>query len=111
MRQKLFDISSKSSRAMLVDDELLPPRPTSCRRRRRNRDYQAGFTAAMMLKDLKLAQDAAKAAGATTPLGRGRRRHLFALCRERGRGARRLFRASSASFAVVEDCRRELALV
>jgi 3-hydroxyisobutyrate dehydrogenase len=34
-----------------------------------NRDYQAGFTAAMMLKDLKLAQDAAKAAGATTPLG------------------------------------------
>ena len=31
-----------------------------------NRDYQAGFTAAMMLKDLKLAQEAAKAAGATT---------------------------------------------
>ena len=28
-----------------------------------NRDYRAGFTAAMMLKDLKLAQDAAKAAG------------------------------------------------
>jgi 3-hydroxyisobutyrate dehydrogenase len=34
-----------------------------------NRDYQAGFTAAMMLKDLKLAQDAAAAAGANTPLG------------------------------------------
>jgi 3-hydroxyisobutyrate dehydrogenase len=34
-----------------------------------NRDYQAGFTAAMMLKDLKLAQEAAKAAGAKTPLG------------------------------------------
>ena len=34
-----------------------------------NRDYAPGFTAAMMLKDLKLAQDAAKAAGATTPLG------------------------------------------
>ena len=34
-----------------------------------NRDYQAGFTAAMMLKDLKLAQDAAIAAGARTPLG------------------------------------------
>jgi 3-hydroxyisobutyrate dehydrogenase len=34
-----------------------------------NRDYQAGFTAAMMLKDLKLAQDAAGAAGAKTPLG------------------------------------------
>ncbi|MGE0253858.1 MAG: 3-hydroxyisobutyrate dehydrogenase [Alphaproteobacteria bacterium] len=34
-----------------------------------NRDYQAGFTTAMMLKDLKLAQDAAKAAGAPTVLG------------------------------------------
>ena len=34
-----------------------------------NRDYQAGFTAAMMLKDLLLAQQAASAAGASTPLG------------------------------------------
>jgi 3-hydroxyisobutyrate dehydrogenase len=34
-----------------------------------NRDYQAGFTAAMMLKDLMLAQQAANAAGASTPLG------------------------------------------
>jgi 3-hydroxyisobutyrate dehydrogenase len=34
-----------------------------------NRDYQAGFTAAMMLKDLKLAQEAARAAGAATPMG------------------------------------------
>ena len=36
-----------------------------------NRDYQAGFTANMMLKDLKLAQDAARSAKATTPLGAG----------------------------------------
>jgi 3-hydroxyisobutyrate dehydrogenase len=36
-----------------------------------NRDYQAGFTAAMMLKDLKLAQAAARATRATTPLGAG----------------------------------------
>ena len=34
-----------------------------------NRDYQAGFTAAMMLKDLKLAQDAAQSVGAKTQLG------------------------------------------
>jgi 3-hydroxyisobutyrate dehydrogenase len=34
-----------------------------------NRDYQAGFTAAMMLKDLKLAQAAAHSASAATPLG------------------------------------------
>ena len=36
-----------------------------------NRDYKAGFTAAMMLKDLKLAQAAARATHATTPLGAG----------------------------------------
>ncbi|MFL5333072.1 MAG: 3-hydroxyisobutyrate dehydrogenase [Geminicoccaceae bacterium] len=34
-----------------------------------NRDYQPGFTTAMMLKDLKLAQAASQAAGACTPLG------------------------------------------
>jgi len=34
-----------------------------------NRDYQPGFTAAMMLKDLKLAQEAAKAASAQSPMG------------------------------------------
>ena len=35
-----------------------------------NRDYQPGFTAAMMLKDLKLAAAAADSAGVATPLGR-----------------------------------------
>ena len=34
-----------------------------------NRDYEAGFTVAMMLKDLKLSQEAAASAGAKTPLG------------------------------------------
>jgi 3-hydroxyisobutyrate dehydrogenase len=34
-----------------------------------NRDFRPGFTTAMMLKDLKLAQAAAAAAGASTPLG------------------------------------------
>ncbi|MEP3666598.1 MAG: NAD-binding protein, partial [Roseibium sp.] len=34
-----------------------------------NRDYQPGFAAAMMLKDLKLAQEAANSSGAATPLG------------------------------------------
>lgn len=34
-----------------------------------NNDYQPGFTAAMMLKDLKLAQDAASIAQITTKLG------------------------------------------
>src|SRR5471032_299130 len=66
--QKLFDISSKSSGQCWSMTSYCPvpgPVPTSPA----NRDYRAGFTAAMMLKDLKLAQDAAKAAGAKTPLG------------------------------------------
>jgi 3-hydroxyisobutyrate dehydrogenase len=66
--QKLFDISSKSSGQCWSMTTYCPvpgPVPASPA----NRDYQAGFTAAMMLKDLKLAQDAAKAAGAETPLG------------------------------------------
>jgi 3-hydroxyisobutyrate dehydrogenase len=66
--QKLFDISSKSSGQCWSMTTYCPvpgPVPTSPA----NRDYQAGFTAAMMLKDLKLAQDAAKASKATTPLG------------------------------------------
>ncbi len=35
-----------------------------------NRDYKPGFAAALMLKDLRLAQDAADARGARTELGR-----------------------------------------
>src|SRR6186997_2757228 len=67
-KQKLFDISSKSSGQCWSMTNYCPvpgPVPTSPA----NRDYQAGFTAAMMLKDLALAQDAANAAGAATPLG------------------------------------------
>jgi 3-hydroxyisobutyrate dehydrogenase len=56
--QKLFDISSKSSGQCWSMTTYCPvpgPVPTSPA----NRDYQPGFTAAMMLKDLKLAQEAA----------------------------------------------------
>ncbi len=66
--QKLFDVSSKSSGQCWSLTTYCPvpgPVPTSPA----NRDYQAGFTAAMMHKDLKLAQDAARQGGATTPLG------------------------------------------
>ncbi|MBY0364461.1 MAG: 3-hydroxyisobutyrate dehydrogenase [Phreatobacter sp.] len=66
--QKLFDIASKSSGQSWSLTTYCPvpgPVPTSPA----NRDYAAGFTAAMMLKDLKLAQDAARSAGAVTPLG------------------------------------------
>jgi 3-hydroxyisobutyrate dehydrogenase len=66
--QKLFDISSKSSGQCWSMTSYCPvpgPVPASPA----NRDYAAGFTAAMMLKDLKLSQEAAKAAGAKTALG------------------------------------------
>ncbi|MGH8513591.1 MAG: 3-hydroxyisobutyrate dehydrogenase, partial [Gammaproteobacteria bacterium] len=66
--QKLFDIASKASGqcwAMTTYCPVPGPVPTSPA----NRDYQAGFTAAMMLKDLKLAQDAAKSSGAKVPIG------------------------------------------
>src|SRR6202008_1934033 len=66
--QRLFDIASKSSGQCWSMTSYCPvpgPVPTSPA----NRDYQAGFTAAMMLKDLKLAQDASHRAGAATPLG------------------------------------------
>jgi 3-hydroxyisobutyrate dehydrogenase len=68
--QKLFDISSKSSGQCWSMTSYCPvpgPVPASPA----NRDYKAGFTAAMMLKDLKLAQDAARATRASTPLGAG----------------------------------------
>jgi 3-hydroxyisobutyrate dehydrogenase len=66
--QTLFDISSKSSGQCWSLTSYCPvpgPVPASPA----NRDYQAGFTAAMMLKDLRLSQDAAAAAGAATPMG------------------------------------------
>ena len=68
-RQKLFDISSKSSGQCWAMTSYCPvpgPVPTSPA----NREYQAGFSAAMMLKDLDLAQQAAESAKATTPMGK-----------------------------------------
>jgi 3-hydroxyisobutyrate dehydrogenase len=66
--QKLFDIASKSSGQCWALTSYCPvpgPVPTSPA----NRGYAPGFAAAMMLKDLKLAQDVASAAGQATPLG------------------------------------------
>jgi len=66
--QKLFDIASTSSGQSWALTNYCPvpgPVPASPA----NRDYQAGFTAAMMLKDLLLAQQAANAVNASTPLG------------------------------------------
>jgi 3-hydroxyisobutyrate dehydrogenase len=67
--QVLFDISSKASGQCWSMTSYCPvpgPVPTSPA----NRDYKPGFAAAMMLKDLKLSQDAAVAADMTTPIGK-----------------------------------------
>jgi 3-hydroxyisobutyrate dehydrogenase len=67
---KLFEISSQSSGQCwsLTDYCPMPGMvPTSPA----NHDYQPGFSAAMMLKDLKLAQDAARLSRAVAPLGAG----------------------------------------
>jgi 3-hydroxyisobutyrate dehydrogenase len=66
--EKLFEISSKSSGQCWSLTSYCPapgPVPSAPS----NRGYRPGFTAAMMLKDLRLAQEAAIAGGAATPLG------------------------------------------
>jgi 3-hydroxyisobutyrate dehydrogenase len=52
-----------------------------------NRGYQPGFAATLMLKDLNLAQQAAEATGAATPLGAHAARFYTALA-EAGEGDR-----------------------
>jgi 3-hydroxyisobutyrate dehydrogenase len=67
-REKLFEVASTSSGQCWSLTTYCPvpgPVPTSPA----NRDYAPGFTAAMMLKDLRLAQGAASAAQTPTPLG------------------------------------------
>jgi 3-hydroxyisobutyrate dehydrogenase len=50
-----------------------------------NNDYKAGFTAAMMLKDLRLGQHAAKSVDAVTPLG-GMAMEMYTLFVNQGNG-------------------------
>ena len=49
-----------------------------------NRDYKPGFAASMMLKDMRLAQEAAHAAKAATPLG-AQAEALYALMEAAGK--------------------------
>jgi 3-hydroxyisobutyrate dehydrogenase len=66
--QTLFEISAKSSGQCWALTSYCPaPGPVPAAPA--NRDYAPGFTAAMMLKDLRLAQQAAGATAAATPLG------------------------------------------
>jgi 3-hydroxyisobutyrate dehydrogenase len=66
--QKLFEVSSKSSGQCWSLTSYCPvPGPVPAAPS--NRGYQPGFTVEMMLKDLRLAQQAAAAANAAAPLG------------------------------------------
>ncbi|HEY0853131.1 MAG TPA: 3-hydroxyisobutyrate dehydrogenase [Bradyrhizobium sp.] len=68
-RQAVFDVVSTSSGQCWALTTYCPvpgPVPTSPA----NNDYKPGFATALMVKDLTLAQDAAKASGAATPLGK-----------------------------------------
>ncbi len=84
--QKIFDVTSTSSGQSWALTSYCPvpgPVPASPA----NRDYAAGFTAAMMLKDLFLAQQAANAVGAATPMG-AEAAQLFNMFVNSGNGAK-----------------------
>ena len=65
----LFEISSKASGQCWSMTSYCPV-PGIVATAPSNQDYKPGFSAAMMLKDLLLSQEAALTAGATTPMGR-----------------------------------------
>jgi 3-hydroxyisobutyrate dehydrogenase len=83
--QALFDVASTSSGQCWSLTSYCPvpgPVPTAPS----NNAYKPGFASALMLKDLKLAQEAAAAAGATTPLGAAAAQ-IYALHNAWGEGA------------------------
>ncbi|ANL30871.1 3-hydroxyisobutyrate dehydrogenase (plasmid) [Rhizobium phaseoli] len=84
--QALFDVASTSSGQCWSINTYCPvpgPVPTSPA----NNGYKPGFAAALMLKDLKLSQEAALASGASTPMG-AEAAQLFALFEKQGNGGR-----------------------
>ena len=82
--QALFDVASTSSGQCWSLTTYCPvpgPVPVSPA----NNGYRPGFATALMLKDLRLSQEAAKAAGANTELGR-HATEIFARYEAGGRG-------------------------
>lgn len=82
--QALFDVASTSSGQCWSLTTYCPvpgPVPTSPA----NAEYKPGFAAALMLKDLRLSQEAAREAGAATPLG-AHAEALYAAFEEAGHG-------------------------
>jgi 3-hydroxyisobutyrate dehydrogenase len=84
--ERFFEIASKSSGQCWSLTSYCPwpgPVPTAPS----NRNYEGGFAVAMMLKDLKLAQEAAAGAGAAAPLG-AQAEGLYALFDRLGGGGK-----------------------
>jgi 3-hydroxyisobutyrate dehydrogenase len=82
--QALFDVASTSSGQCWSLTTYCPvpgPVPTSPA----NNGYKPGFAADLMLKDLKLSQEASSSAGAATPLGASAAQ-LYALFQAAGHG-------------------------
>jgi 3-hydroxyisobutyrate dehydrogenase len=82
--QALFDVTSTSSGQCWSVSTYCPvpgPVPTSPA----NNGYKPGFAAALMLKDLRLAQEAALQSGAATPLG-AEATQLYTLFNQLGHG-------------------------
>jgi 3-hydroxyisobutyrate dehydrogenase len=83
---KFFEIASQSSGQCWSLTSYYPwPGPVPAAPS--NRGYEGGFATAMMLKDLKLAQEAAAKAGASTPLGAAAE-GLYALLERQGAGGK-----------------------
>jgi 3-hydroxyisobutyrate dehydrogenase len=82
--QVFFDISSKASGQSWSMTSYAPV-PGVGPDTPADHDYEGGFAAALMLKDLKLAMEAAKSSGAYTPMG-GEAEELFQRFVDRGGG-------------------------
>lgn len=83
--QTFFDISSKASGQSWSMTAYCPV-PGVGPQSPADSGYQGGFAAALMLKDLKLAMEAAKAAGAQVPMGQ-RAQELYEAFAAAGNGA------------------------
>ncbi len=84
--ERFFEISTQSSGQCWSLSTYCPwPGPVATAPS--NRGYEGGFATAMMLKDLKLAQQAAASAGAATPMG-AQAEGLYALFDRLGYGTK-----------------------
>jgi 3-hydroxyisobutyrate dehydrogenase len=84
--QVFFDISSQASGQSWSMTSYCPVPGVGPKTPAEN-DYEGGFAAALMLKDLKLAEEAAQQAGAYTPMG-GEAEELFQRFVDRGGGSK-----------------------